>query len=110
MSNSPEPTDPAPPTASSRRTVVAPRRPDLANAVSLSKLPAGQSGVVARIEEDDHAMLIRLKTMGMHEGRAVRVVRQGSRVIVSCGGTRVGLSAEVAEHVLVLPAMATTAE
>lgn len=106
MPLSPEPTDPAPP-ASPPVLPLAPvtpvRRPDLGDAIALSKLPAGQSGVVVRIEENDHAMLIRLKTMGMHEGRAVRVVRQGSRVIVSCGGTRVGLSAEVAEHVLVLP-------
>lgn len=74
-----------------------------AEAAPLTELPAGARGVVVRIDEKDHAMLIRLKTMGMHEGRAVRVVRPGSRVIVSCGGTRVGLSAEVARHVLVVP-------
>jgi len=72
-------------------------------AIPLTELPAGQSGLVMRIEEDDHAMLIRLKTMGMHEGRLVRVVRSGSRIIVSCGGTRIGLSAEVARHVQVAP-------
>lgn len=72
-------------------------------AIPLTDLPAGAAGLVMRIEEDDHAMLIRLKTMGMHEGRQVRVVRAGSRIIVSCGGTRVGLSAEVAKHVLVAP-------
>lgn len=71
--------------------------------VALTDLPAGGTGVVVKIDEADHAMLIRLKTMGMHEGRAVRVVRPGSRVIVSCGGTRIGLSAEVARHVLVTP-------
>jgi len=70
---------------------------------SLCDLPAGGTGLVVRIDEADHAMLIRLKTMGMHEGRAVRVVRRGSRIIVSCGGTRIGLSAEVARHVLVTP-------
>ena len=69
----------------------------------LSDMPAGAIGVVVRIDEKDHAMLIRLKTMGMHEGRAVRVVRSGNRIIVSCGGTRVGLSTEVARHVLVTP-------
>lgn len=71
--------------------------------VPLSELPAGQKGLIMRIEEDDHAMLIRLKTMGMHEGRLVRVVRPGSRIILSCGGTRIGLSAEVARHVQVAP-------
>lgn len=69
----------------------------------LSQLPAGATGIVRRIEESDHAMLIRLKTMGMHNGRAVRIVRRGSRIIVSCGGTRIGLSAEVARYVLVTP-------
>jgi len=72
-------------------------------AVPLTDLPAGGTGLVMRIEEEDHAMLIRLKTMGMHEGRVVRVVRRGSRIIVSCGGTRIGLSAEVARHVRVAP-------
>ena len=71
--------------------------------IALTDLPAGGTGLVMRIEEEDHAMLIRLKTMGMHEGRRVRVIRPGSRIIVSCGGTRIGLSAEVAKHVRVSP-------
>ena len=78
--------------------------PKAENPTTLSEMPAGGTGVVARIDEADHAMLIRLKTMGMHEGRALRVVRRGARIIVSCGGTRIGLSAEVARHVLVTPA------
>lgn len=69
--------------------------------VPLTDLPAGGTGLIMRIEEDDHAMLIRLKTMGMHEGRRIRVIRTGSRVIVSCGGTRIGLAAEVARHIRV---------
>ncbi|MFK7787964.1 MAG: FeoA family protein [Phycisphaeraceae bacterium] len=72
-------------------------------AIPLTKLSAGQTALVIRIEEDDHAMLIRLKTMGMHEGRSIRMVRAGTRIIVSCGGTRIGLSAEVARHVRVAP-------
>ncbi len=74
-----------------------------ARTVALSELSAGSRGVIARIDEADHAMLIRLKTMGMHEGRAIRVVRSGTRIIASCGGTRIGLSAEVAKHVRVTP-------
>ena len=74
-----------------------------AGPVPLTDLKAGQTGLVMRIEEDDHAMLIRLKTMGMHEGRRVRVIRTGSRIIVSCGGTRIGLAAEVAKHIRVAP-------
>lgn len=71
--------------------------------VPLTDLSAGGKGLIMRIEEDDHAMLIRLKTMGMHEGRSIRVIRTGSRIIVSCGGTRIGLAAEVARHIRVAP-------
>ena len=71
--------------------------------VGLDALPAGAAGVITRMDETDHAMMIRLKTMGMHPGRAVRVLRQGSRLVVTCGGTRIGLSATVAEHVHVAP-------
>ena len=89
------PTDPSPLPIASAPTAV----PE--GAQPLTDLPAGGTGGVVKIDEADHAMLIRLKTMGMHEGRAVRVVRRGTRIIVSCGGTRIGLSAEVAKHVLV---------
>lgn len=87
-----------PTSSSSQEPTQAPLRP-----VTLSELEPGRAALVTRIEEDDHAMLIRLKTMGMHEGRQVRVVRAGSRIIVSCGGTRIGLSAEIARHVRVEP-------
>lgn len=69
----------------------------------LDRLAVGQTAAIVRMEEADHAMMIRLKTMGMHEGRAVRMLRKGSRVMVQCAGTRMGLSAEVARHVLVKP-------
>lgn len=71
--------------------------------IGLDKLPTGTNAVIVRMDETDHAMVIRLKTMGMHPGRAVRVLRQGSRLVVTCGGTRIGLSATVAEHVYVTP-------
>lgn len=71
--------------------------------IGLNRLPADANAVIVRMDETDHAMMIRLKTMGMHPGRAVRVLRQGSRLVVTCGGTRIGLSATVAEHVYVTP-------
>ncbi|XAL98797.1 FeoA family protein [Phycisphaeraceae bacterium D3-23] len=72
-------------------------------AAGLDELKAGQTAVILQMDEADHAMLIRLKTMGMHPGRAVRVLRQGSRLVVTCGGTRIGLSATVAKHIRVTP-------
>ena len=74
-----------------------------AGPVPLTELQAGHRALIMRIEESDHSMLIRLKTMGMHEGRTLRLIRSGSRLIVSCGGTRIGLSAQVAKHIRVTP-------
>ncbi|MBX2851172.1 MAG: ferrous iron transport protein A [Phycisphaeraceae bacterium] len=91
------------PTAANNSTNSPKKADEAIGPVPLTGLPAGGTGLVMRIEEDDHAMLIRLKTMGMHEGRRVRVIRAGSRIIVSCGGTRIGLAAEVAKHIRVAP-------
>ncbi|MEM9415288.1 MAG: FeoA family protein [Planctomycetota bacterium] len=81
----------------------APPPTDAPPAIGLDRLKAGQTAVILRMDEADHAMLIRLKTMGMHPGRAVRVLRQGSRLVVTCGGTRIGISAAVAKHIRVTP-------
>jgi len=71
--------------------------------VGLDRLGLGRTAAIVRMDEADHALMIRLKTMGMHEGRAVRMLRTGSRIMVQCAGTRMGLSAEVARHVMVKP-------
>lgn len=71
--------------------------------LALDQLRVGQTAVIAQMDDANHVMMIRLKTMGMHEGRAVRLLRQGSRLIVQCAGTRMGLSHEVARHILVKP-------
>ena len=71
--------------------------------LALDQLEVGQTAVISRMDEANHVMLIRLKTMGMHEGRAVRMLRQGSRLIIQCAGTRIGLSHEVACHIFVEP-------
>jgi len=73
----------------------------------LTDLRAGDSAIVFRINEGDHAQMIRLKTMGIYEGRAIRMVRPGSRVIIDCGGTRIGLAATVACHIKVTAAPLT---
>ena len=68
---------------------------------ALNDLPAGTCAIVTHIDESEHALLVRLKTMGLHQGCAVRVVRSGTRLIVQCGETRIGLTARLARHVLV---------
>ncbi len=67
----------------------------------LEQLPVGRSAAVVLMKDAENPMMIRLKTMGLHEGRAVRMLRQGSRLVIQCGGTRIGMSAEVARLVLV---------
>jgi Fe2+ transport system protein FeoA len=71
--------------------------------VGLERLEVGRRAAVVVMQEPHNPMMIRLKTMGLHEGRAVRMLRQGSRLIVECGGTRIGMAAEVAKLVLVQP-------
>lgn len=51
------------------------------------------------MDEGDHIMLIRLKTMGLVPGVAVRVIRGGPRMIVAANGVRIGLARAVARHV-----------
>ena len=72
----------------------------------LDQLPAGSRCSVLRIVETDEALAIRLKTMGLHEGRSLRVLRAGDRLIVACGATRIGLAASLARCVLVRPQVA----
>ncbi|MCC6679553.1 MAG: ferrous iron transport protein A [Phycisphaeraceae bacterium] len=71
------------------------------NVFGLEQLQVEQSAAVVLMKDAENPMMIRLKTMGLHEGRAVRMLRQGSRLVIQCGGTRIGMSAEVARLVLV---------
>ena len=71
--------------------------------VPLHDLPVGPLAAIVHMDEQSHPMMIRLKTMGMHVGRPLRKVRSGSRMIVNCGGTRIGMTAEVARHIRVQP-------
>ena len=66
----------------------------------LHELPSGARGVVQHIDSADGAMH-RLMAMGLCVGREVEVLRHGNPLIVRLLGARVGVSARVAQHVLV---------
>ncbi len=55
------------------------------------------------VEVEDRRELDRLKSMGLCLGRTVEVVKSGDPLIVRVYGTRIGLSARLAEHVKVSP-------
>ena len=69
---------------------------------SLDRLPLGQPAIVADIAGDGPE-LVRLRIMGLCIGSGVHTLRTGSRMIVCVGGTRIGLTREVASAVKVRP-------
>jgi Fe2+ transport system protein FeoA len=63
----------------------------------LTALSPGECGVVTELgEQSDSA---RLKSMGICLGRTLEVVKAGDPLIIKVYGTRIGLSARLAEHV-----------
>ncbi len=80
------------------------------NVVPLAGLAARQCVKVAAIEARD-ADLHSLMAMGICLGRRLNLLRTGDPLIVCVCGTRIGLSARLAQHILVepCPAAETTA-
>lgn len=68
-------------------------------------LPELRRDAVARIVElqVENEDATRLKALGLCAGRQVQLLRSGDPLIVRILGTRVGLSARLAEKVLVEP-------
>ncbi len=63
-------------------------------------LTAGQCGRISRMDAESEEIL-RLKSMGVCVGRKVQILRSGDPLILMVLGTRIGLSARLAEHVWV---------
>lgn len=70
--------------------------------ITLDRLPVGQPAMVVDIAGDE-PQLVRLRVMGLCVGQGVHTLRQGTRIIVCAGGTRIGLMDEVARAVTVRP-------
>ena len=65
----------------------------------LDQLPTGSRAIVRHIESSGDA-LHRLMAMGLCIGREVEVVRHGNPLIIRFLGARVGVSARLAQHIL----------
>jgi Fe2+ transport system protein FeoA len=82
-------------------TTSAPSKSSAAGA-RLSHLPTGQTARVRALPADDEPFL-RLRAMGLCEGRKIEVIRHGSRMIVSLSGVRIGVDRRLAEAIEVEP-------
>jgi Fe2+ transport system protein FeoA len=70
--------------------------------IVLPQLPPGACGIVCQIQSDDDDVT-RLKSMGVCLGRKVELVKGGDPLIVRVLGSRIGLSARLAQRVSVNP-------
>ena len=64
----------------------------------LDELPLRTCAVVRRIETDGEEVQ-RLKSLGLCVGRQIEVVKSGDPLIIKIFGSRIGLSASLAERV-----------
>ena len=69
---------------------------------TLDRLPVGRPAIVTDIAGDE-PQLVRLRVMGLCIGQGVHTMRAGSRMIVCAGGTRIGLTRDVARAITVRP-------
>ena len=69
---------------------------------TLDRLAVGEHATVRDIT-GDRQELVRLRVMGLCVGQCVHALRTGRRMIVCVGGSRIGLSDEVARAVVVEP-------
>lgn len=68
----------------------------------LHQIQPGHCGLVAAVQAG-HDEIERLKSMGVCVGRRLMLVRAGDPMIVKVLGTRIGISARLADQVMVLP-------
>lgn len=70
--------------------------------VPLCDLPVGQVARLHAVDLDDAAAGL-LRALGLTSDADLRLCKGGEPCIVQIGGTRLGVSAAVASHILVLP-------
>ena len=68
--------------------------------IPLDQLSRHQRGVVHHVEAPDDEMA-RLMSLGVCEGRTVEIVNRGDPLILKVFGSRVGVSARLAQRVMV---------
>lgn len=67
----------------------------------LDELKLQECGRIERVDNPDD--LQRLMAMGVCAGRTVEIVQRGDPLILRVFGSRIGLSARLARHVMVAP-------
>lgn len=70
--------------------------------MNLEDMPRRTCAVIERIEAEDDDML-RLMSMGICRGRTVEIVQQGDPLILRVYGSRIGVSARLAQRVYASP-------
>ena len=70
--------------------------------LTLDALPVGRPALVTDIAGDE-PQLVRLRVMGLCIGQGVHTMRAGSRMIICAGGTRIGLTRDIARAITVRP-------
>jgi len=68
--------------------------------VPIRHLAPGQRAVVCGVDLGEHDA-VRLKRLGICDGRRVQVVRQGDPLILRVAGTRIGVSGRLAASIRV---------
>ena len=69
--------------------------------ITIDRLRPGQVAVIHRVDAEDNAEIARLKAMGLCAGRRVQLVQGGDPLIVRVVGTRLGVSARLAQSISV---------
>jgi Fe2+ transport system protein FeoA len=76
--------------------------------IPLCELPVGQPARLHAVDLDDQAAGL-LRALGLTGDGDLRLCKRGEPCIVQIGGTRLGVSASVACHILVWPVNGATA-
>lgn len=75
---------------------------DLTESMSLFDMPVKSTGRIHAVESTSD-LTARLESLGMCEGRTIRVVKHGEPCIVNVYGSRVGIARDVAKQIRVTP-------
>ena len=80
------------------------RRLDRTGPQPLSRLRAGESGIIVRIASTAPERLVKLSSLGVMPGVRVTLVQRNPAVVLQIAETSIALDVEVADDILVEPA------
>ncbi len=65
----------------------------------MDSVAAGSLATITGMENADHPMIARIKAIGLFPGSRVRVLRQGSRVVLTGDRVRIALARSICQHI-----------